>query len=414
MKLLGFSNAYWLEAPTEYLELARLVESSPFGYVLKLNGSFSGLKAWVVRTTAKHGASTEDLATRVYWILNGLEEAPRCANPECGAKISKSFSVLAKKNPKYCSVKCANICRERLAHVAVSRKTHASEDLGYWQKIEMKRKAYRVAHGLPANWNNSVKAVVTKNAKRAEDPSYYAKIEAKKKATKIRCGRAANWHNVEQAVATRRLKNGGSWETLDIKAKRETSCLRKYGFAYSNSAPSVKAKLKLTCLAKYGVDSYSKTPAYREQMLAADERRKAKERETKRRHGTFNSSTAEERVYAFLAGKFGESGVVRQYSSREYPFSCDFYVKPLCLYIECNFSWTHGGHWFDANNEADQLKLAKWKSRGSKFYLNAIKTWTERDVKKKKAIAEGNKLRYFALWEEDYAALEAALTSFGA
>lgn len=65
------------------------------------------------------------------------------------------------------------------------------------------------------------------------------------------------------------------------------------------------------------------------------------------------------------------------------------------------------------NNNVDQAKLTKWKSRGTEFYLNAVKTWTERGVKKK-AIAENNKLRYFALWEEDYAALEAALTRFGA
>lgn len=239
------------------------------------------------------------------------------------------------------------------------------------------------------------------------------KIEAKKKATKFKRGYDANWHNVEQAVATRRMKNGGVWETPETRAKRETSCMRKYGFVSPNSAPSVKAKLKQTCLVKYGADSYSKTSAYHKQMLAVAEQRKAKERETKRIRGTFNSSKAEERVYAFLVGKFGESNIVRQYSSSEYPFSCDFYVKPLSLYIECNFSWTHGGHWFDANDKADQAKLAKWKSRGTKFYLNAIKTWTVRDVKKK-AAAEANKLRYFALWEEDYAALEAALMRFGA
>ena len=64
-------------------------------------------------------------------------------------------------------------------------------------------------------------------------------------------------------------------------------------------------------------------------------------------------SKSEDRVYDFLTSKFGKEDIERQYRSNSYPFSCDFYIKSLDLYIECNFGWTHGKHWFDSNNKDD-------------------------------------------------------------
>ena len=81
------------------------------------------------------------------------------------------------------------------------------------------------------------------------------------------------------------------------------------------------------------------------------------------------------------------------------------------MYIECNFSWTHGGHFFDENNIEDQEKLKLWKSKNTKYYDNAIKTWTVRDVKKHN-IAIQNKLNYIVLWKEDYNNLKQQLLSY--
>ena len=44
--------------------------------------------------------------------------------------------------------------------------------------------------------------------------------------------------------------------------------------------------------------------------------------------------------------------------------------------------------------------LEKWKSKKSKYYDNAIDTWTVRDVKKRKC-AEGNHLNYIVFWALD-------------
>lgn len=367
------------------------------------------LREWVEHITKQHDAEIKDLPTRVYWVLNGLVEAPRCMNKACNAKlVHKSFNAAQAKQPQYCCLKCSNTCESRIERSQATKQQHAADDPEFWSRAEAKKKAHKAQHGHSPNWVNSQKALRTKAQIAADDPQYYSKIEAKRKLTKQARGHGPNWHNEEQMKATRRKKNNGAWESESTAAKREQTSVAKYGCKSPNSSSIVKQHKRESCMEKYGVDSYSKTAMYHEQMATASEQRKAREHATKKENGTFCTSKPEDRVYEFLASGLGPSNVVRQHRSAEYPFNCDFYIKPLGLYIECNFSWTHGGHWFNPADPADQQKLSKWKSKGTKYYLNAVETWTVRDVKKRRC-AEENGLRYFAMWQEDYAALEAAI-----
>ena len=77
---------------------------------------------------------------------------------------------------------------------------------------------------------------------------------------------------------------------------------------------------------------------------------------TKRKNGTFNSSKPEDMSYVLLCEVFGKDDIERQHKDDRYPFLCDFYVKSKDLYIECNYHWTHGKHWFDEKCE-DDLKM---------------------------------------------------------
>ena len=119
---------------------------------------------------------------------------------------------------------------------------------------------------------------------------------------------------------------------------------------------------------------------------------------TMKRNKTLNSSKAENRCYDFLNNLYN---VQRNYTSELYPFDCDFYIESLDLYIECNFHWTHGYHWFDPTNEDDINKLNLWKEKSvtSDYYKKAIETWTIRDINKK-TIAENNKINYLVFWNE--------------
>ena len=49
------------------------------------------------------------------------------------------------------------------------------------------------------------------------------------------------------------------------------------------------------------------------------------------------------------------------------------------------------------DNNEDQLILEQWKEKNTKFYDNAITTWTIRDINKRK-IAKENNLNYIEFW----------------
>lgn len=123
-----------------------------------------------------------------------------------------------------------------------------------------------------------------------------------------------------------------------------------------------------------------------------------KMQETKRRNGTFNTSKKEDQIYNLLISKFSND-VIRQYSSVDYPFACDFYIKSKDLYIEINFNWTHGQHPFNCNSVEDQNTLQLWtkKAMTSDFYKVAINVWTVRDIQKLQA-AKQNKLNYLCFY----------------
>ena len=131
---------------------------------------------------------------------------------------------------------------------------------------------------------------------------------------------------------------------------------------------------------------------------------KRKEIETKRKNGTLNSSRVEKIIEKKLKLKYND--LKTQYTSKSYPFHCDFYIPKLNLYIEYQGHWSHGkisnkkilGAFNESNPEHIKV-LNKWKEKAkiSEYYLNAITVWTEKDPLKRK-IAKENNLNYLEFW----------------
>lgn len=135
-------------------------------------------------------------------------------------------------------------------------------------------------------------------------------------------------------------------------------------------------------------------------IQANPELRKARLEKTYKTHkekNSFNSSQIQDDTYNYLISKFGLENVFNEYRDERYPFNCDFYIKSLDLFIELNLHWTHGKHPYD--EELDKETLNKWleKAKTSKFYKQAIQTWTIRDVKKIQTAAV-NKLNYLLVY----------------
>lgn len=123
---------------------------------------------------------------------------------------------------------------------------------------------------------------------------------------------------------------------------------------------------------------------------------------TKRENNTFSTSTQEDLFYEKLLEIFDEEEIIRQYNSERYPFNCDFYIKPLDLFIELNLFSSHGPAPFDAANQKHQQRLIRMKERlakGKEMYQDMIEVWTVRDPLKFKVAAENN-LNYAVLYND--------------
>ena len=119
---------------------------------------------------------------------------------------------------------------------------------------------------------------------------------------------------------------------------------------------------------------------------------------TKKKNNSYNISKTEEICFNILKEVF--PNIIRQYRSEKYPFNCDFYIPEKDLYIEFNGTWTHGKHPFDSTDKNDIDLVEIWKSKNTKFYQNAIETWTKRDVLKRET-AKNNNVNFIEFWNLD-------------
>lgn len=184
------------------------------------------------------------------------------------------------------------------------------------------------------------------------------------------------------------------FQSKEIKDKIKNTKEERYGNSNYNNIK----KARKTNLEKYGVDCILK----REDVvkLKNSEENKKKQYNTKKKNNTFNTSKIEQELEIELRKIFPK--LKTQYKSKNYPFHCDYYIPELDLYIEYNGTWTHGFHFFDKNNQEDLNKLEEWKSKNTKYYNSAIKTWTQRDILKLETAIK-NHLNYMVWFNQEQA-----------
>lgn len=167
----------------------------------------------------------------------------------------------------------------------------------------------------------------------------------------------------------------------------------------------IRAKTIVTNQERYGVAYFTQLPEHRQEQShrMSDPAHQRRILSAKRENGTLATSSSEDALYELLIKYMDQHGmtVVRQYrDEKRYPFAVDFYIPERDLFIELNGSWSHGGHWYEADREMDQKIVQTWLKKGqkSKYYRVALKTWTERDVRKRE-VARQAELNYVTLWD---------------
>lgn len=195
-------------------------------------------------------------------------------------------------------------------------------------------------------------------------------------------------------------------QCANIQRKAFRTNEARYGTKYSIAAKSTRQKIEEYFLLAYDASSFFGSSAFVDKSLLKYGTKypcqnievRSRIIETRKRNGTFGKSKDEDIAYNALHFIFPH--LIRQYKSDRYPFYCDFYDPIDDIFFEYNGFMTHGGHFFDADNDKDLAKLEQWKSKVAEhpIYMAAIDCWTRRDVKKLE-IARQNDLNYVVFWK---------------
>lgn len=201
---------------------------------------------------------------------------------------------------------------------------------------------------------------------------------AKMYQTKLERYNNPNYNNREKFKQTNRLRYGKEYYTNPDK--REQTCLDKYGVRNASQSIDVRNKISQSQLAIGNKKGYL----------------------TKKKNNSFNTSKIEETTLTKLSYIFSNDELFSQYKEDRYPYACDFYIKPLDMFIELNITWTHGNKLFDLTNANDINKMLEWnkKAKTSKYYKQALYVWTDLDIRKMCTAVE-NKLNYVTLYNKE-------------
>lgn len=188
----------------------------------------------------------------------------------------------------------------------------------------------------------------------------------------------------------------------DVKNKMKQTCLIRYGTVCSVNGDTQQQKSKQTSLIKYGTEYPTQSNIVKEKID-----------NSLRKHKTFRTSKDEELSYIELLKYFDEDDIIRQYKDDRYKnennrrWNCDFYIKSLDLFIECNYSDFHHFKPFDKTDENDLKELNRLKEKSKKVHIQRnckkcrydteIYVWTKLDVNKRN-VAHKNNLNYLEFY----------------
>ena len=248
-----------------------------------------------------------------------------------------------------------------------------------------------------------------------ENPSQSEQIKNKKEQTTLKHYGVKNplqCESIKQQVnETFKQKYGDNplGKNSKIKKKKKKRNIEKFGYKNPMQNPEIAQKTANTLkqkqpeiiqksLEKYGVEWPAQLPEIRQKNSQGVLKAIPQIYQTRKQNGTYVSSRPEQQVFNLLLQKYKDT--INQYrDENRYPYTCDFYIPSLDLFIEYHGTWTHGIEPFNPENKEHLLILdqMKEKAKTSKFYKNAIYTWTELDVRKLQC-AKDNNLNYLCFY----------------
>ena len=330
-----------------------------------------------------HLNNKHNISAKEYYdeFLKKSENDGKCL--ECG-KPTKFYGITAGYS-KFCCTKCSSnsqIVQQKQEETCLKRYGHRN----FGQGVEAQKKSSAKKREIWNNKSDEEKQMI--NDKIAETKSHWSKDFIEEISRKISDNNRKYWENLDidkrTKISSQRSKIVKEyWSNISAEEKltRVENSLGKQRNFSEEKKEQIRKKISVTRL-----------------NFTQEKNRELALKRAKSKPSGFDS-LSEFRTNNVLISLFGKDDVVYQYIDERYPYPCDFYIKSLDLFIECHYYWTHGGHFFDENNQEDIKILEFWKSKGKPQYESAIYCWTITDVKKKNCAIKNN-LNYVALFSE--------------
>lgn len=317
---------------------------------------------------------------KLYWYINNLIDFPKCKC--CGKNISYIIVSLTRGYGRgFCSLKCSNNDLSVKEKKKQTCRDHFNTDNPF-QSEEVKTKYKQTCKARYGVEHTSQIEGIQDRIRQSNFKKYGVDSTNKLDETQRK----------KRQTCLARYGVDCVLKTNESIQQRKQTCLKKYGVEYALQVPKLIEQRKQTCLKKYGVENPSQSGIIQE-----------KKYQTQKKNNSFSYSKDEEYVFSLLTNKYGE--VLRQHKTDKYPFKCDFYIPALDMYIELNFSWTHGKEPYNKTHEhrnvVDFWKIKSnelnFKGKKKRFYNAAIRIWTIRDPLKRKTAIDNN-LNWFCFY----------------
>jgi hypothetical protein len=267
-------------------EIKNLIIEKPSAYVALLkNKKFSYLFNFINEMTPKLNDEIYSLSTKVFWILNDLNDFPIC--PLCGKSYGENINVSINRGyPKTCSVSCGSLYsmdKKKQTNLEKYGVDNPAKSLEVKEKIN---KTCLEKYGTKVANQYSSEELKEKFKNRCLE-KYGVETPVKNETLKnefLRKGKETrllkygdeNYNNRELAKQTCLEKYGveNPNKNKNVRKKIEETCLKRYGTTCSSKSDKVKEKTKSTLIKRYGVNS----PMESEIFKKRNELTKAKKR----------------------------------------------------------------------------------------------------------------------------------------
>jgi len=364
-----------------------------------------------------------DIIERLYYIVNNITEVVKCKY--CNNKASWVGRGLKEGYREICSSK---ECRSKqLTDVhSGSKKISENRDRDFieWQNtityinddivkehIKYDKFIPLITNPIILNYLNnrfSDSSSIKETLKRIE-----IGIEKKPICAREGCNNPVVWIGRKRGLFSKYCCDSCRAKSEETHKLMKKTQLERYGYESCFNSPEFQKKI----IEKYGTPYVSQSPVVREKIRKSyienhgyenpflDNEVRTKSFETAKKNSTLQKSKEEDEVYCIIQSVYTD--VIHHYRSSDFPFSVDFYIPSLEIYIEYQGSQFHNNRaYLNKPEDIEEAKELQKKSDQKRIESNTDKTnqydgilytWADLDVRKRN-MAQEKKLNYLEIY----------------